>query len=57
VSELVQLLLPQRGTAGMATAAVCSIAFDTSHWSAIGSAAVTDVQREKPPPRLFGLLG
>jgi phosphohistidine phosphatase len=57
VSELVQLLLPQRGTAGMATAAVCSIAFDATHWSAIASSAVTDVQREKPPARLFGLLG
>jgi phosphohistidine phosphatase len=57
VSELVQLLLPQRGTVGMATAAVCSIAFDATHWSAIGSAAVTEVQREKPPARLFGLLG
>jgi phosphohistidine phosphatase len=57
VSELVQLLLPQRGTVGMATAAVCSIAFDATHWSAIASAAVTDVQREKPPARLFGLLG
>jgi phosphohistidine phosphatase len=57
VSELVQLLLPQRGTVGMATAAVCSIAFDATHWNAIGSAAVTEVQREKPPARLFGLLG
>ena len=57
VSELVQQLLQQRGTAGMATAAVCSIAFDATHWSAIASAAVTDVQREKPPARLFGLLG
>jgi phosphohistidine phosphatase SixA len=57
VSELVQLLTPQRGSAGLATAALCSIAFDAAHWSAIGAAAVTDVQREKPPARLFGLLG
>jgi phosphohistidine phosphatase len=57
VSELMQLLLPQRGAAGLATAAVCSIAFDAAEWRAIGSAAVTDVKREKPPSRLFGLLG
>ena len=57
VSELVRLLLPLRGTQGLATGAVCSIAFDAAQWSAIGSAAVTDVQREKPPTRLFGLLG
>ncbi len=57
VSELVQLLIPQRSSAGLATAALCSIAFDAAHWTAIGSAAVTDVQREKPPARLFGLLG
>jgi phosphohistidine phosphatase len=56
VSELVQLLTPQEGTSALATGAVCSIAFDTAHWSAIGRAAVTDVQREKPPSRLFGLL-
>src|ERR1700736_4702656 len=57
VSELVQLLSPQRKSDGLATAALCSIAFDAAHWSAIGPAAVTDVQREKPPSRLFGLLG
>jgi len=57
VSELAQLLLRQHSTAGLATAALCSIAFDAAHWAAIDSAAVTDVQREKPPARLFGLLG
>jgi phosphohistidine phosphatase len=55
LSELVQLLLPERGSAGLATAAVCSIAFDAAHWSAVGTAPVTDVQRAKPA-RLFGLL-
>ena len=57
VSELAELLSPQRSSAGLATAAVCSIAFDAAHWNAIGPAAVTDVRREKPPTRLFGLLG
>ncbi len=57
VSELAQLLLRQHGSAGLPTAAVCSIAFDAAQWAVIGSATVTDVQREKPPARLFGLLG
>ncbi len=57
VSELMQLLLPQRGLGGLAAAAVCSIAFDATEWTAIGSAVVTDVKRAKPPARLFGLLG
>ncbi len=57
VSELMQLLLPGRGGAGLATAAVCSIAFDAGEWTAIGSATVTDIRREKPPSRFFGLLG
>ncbi|HXN79752.1 MAG TPA: histidine phosphatase family protein [Steroidobacteraceae bacterium] len=57
VSELVQLLVPHGSAGGLATAAVCSIAFDTTHWTAIGVAAVTDVQRETPAKRLFGLFG
>jgi len=57
VSELAQLLQRQHGSAGLPTAAVCSIAFDAAQWAVIGSATVTDVQREKPPARLFGLLG
>jgi len=57
VSELVQVLVPQGGKAGLATAAVCSIAFDAAHWSAIGAGCVKDVQREEPAKRLFGLFG
>jgi phosphohistidine phosphatase len=56
VSELAQLLLPKKDGVGLATAAVCSIAFDATSWRTIGSAAVTDVTHEKPPTRLFGLL-
>ncbi len=56
VSELVQLLTPKGEGSALAAGAVCSIAFDAAHWSAIGRAAVTDVQCEKPPSRLFGLL-
>jgi phosphohistidine phosphatase len=57
VSELVQLLVPRGEAGGLVTAALCSIAFDTVHWSAIGVASVKDVQRAAPPKRLFGLLG
>jgi phosphohistidine phosphatase len=56
VSELVQLLVPEGGGAGLATAAICSIAFDAGAWTSIGPAAVRDVHREKPPSRLFGLF-
>lgn len=56
VSELVHLLIPKRGVPALATGAVCSIAFDAKEWTAIGPATVTDVQHEKPPTRLFGLL-
>jgi phosphohistidine phosphatase len=56
VSELVQLLVPKGGAQALAAGAVCSIAFNTAQWSAIGGAAVTDVQCAKPPSRLFGLL-
>jgi phosphohistidine phosphatase len=56
VSELVQLLVPQGEAGGLGTAAICSITFDTSHWTAVGVAAVRDVQRETPGKRLFGLF-
>jgi hypothetical protein len=37
---------------------LCSIAFETKHWTTIGVAAATDVLREAPPARgLFGLFG
>ena len=57
VSELVQLLVPQGGMAGLATAALCSISFETPHWSAIGAGCVKDVQREEPAKGLFGIFG
>jgi phosphohistidine phosphatase len=56
VSELTQTLVPKGGGSGMATAAVCSIAFSCESWEAIGAGEVTGVQRESPPRRLFGLF-
>ena len=49
VSELVQQLVPEAEASGLATAALCSIAFETAHWTAVGVAAVKDVLREAPP--------
>jgi phosphohistidine phosphatase len=57
VSELVQLLVPEADASGLPTAALCSISFDTVHWTAVGVAAVRDVQREAPSRGLFGLFG
>jgi phosphohistidine phosphatase len=58
VSELVQQLVPEAEASGLATAALCSIAFETKHCTTIGVAAATDVLREAPPARgLFRLFG
>ena len=57
LSELMQLLVPNQGGPGLATAAVCSIAFEAATWEGIGSDTVSNVQRQSPPRRLFGLFG
>ena len=57
VSELVRQLVPEGGGGGLGTAALCSIAFEVAHWSAISAASVKDVQREEPSRGLFGLFG
>ena len=56
VSELVQQLVPGAEASGLATAALCSIAFDSDHWTSIGVATVKDVVREAPARGLFGLF-
>jgi phosphohistidine phosphatase len=56
VSELVRLFAPKGAGSGLATAALCSIAFSAARWDAIGPETVTDVQCEAPPGRLFGLF-
>jgi phosphohistidine phosphatase len=56
LSELVQLLVPEDDR-GLATAAVCSIAFDCDSWSGVCAANVRHITREAPPARLFGLFG
>jgi phosphohistidine phosphatase len=56
VSELMLRLAPRSGSAQLAAAALCSIAFDATDWSAIGAGAVTTVQREAPPRGLLRLF-
>jgi phosphohistidine phosphatase len=56
ISELAGLLVPKGTQPGLASAAVCSIAFDAADWNALAPERVTQVQHESPPGRLFGLF-
>jgi phosphohistidine phosphatase len=56
ISELMHLLVPGGGSAGLATAALCSIAFDCREWSGISAAEVKGVTRAAPSAGLFGLF-
>jgi phosphohistidine phosphatase len=57
VSELAQLLAPEQEAKQLPAAALCSIAFETVDWRAIGRVAVSSVCREAPASRLFGFFG
>lgn len=56
VSELIEQLAPDARIDGLATAALCSLTFSSSDWSALGPGALRDVQQESPPRGLFGLF-
>jgi phosphohistidine phosphatase len=56
ISELATLLVPDASKAGLAAAAVCSIASNAPSWIALAPETVTEVLNEVPPGRLFGLL-
>jgi phosphohistidine phosphatase len=56
LSELLDVLLPQEPPAELAAAGLCSIGFGCAAWGEIGAREVTDVQREAPAARLFGLF-
>ncbi|MBV8910737.1 MAG: histidine phosphatase family protein [Gammaproteobacteria bacterium] len=56
ISELAGLLVPKGTQAGLASAAVCSIAFEAEDWNALGPECVKQVHQESPPGRLFGLF-
>jgi phosphohistidine phosphatase len=56
ISELANLLAPHADVGGLATAAFCTITFDTDYWSGVGPGAMRDVFNETPPSRLFSLF-
>jgi phosphohistidine phosphatase len=56
ISELAALLVAERSKGGLASAAICSIAFEAPGWDALTPEAVTQVHNESPPGRLFGLF-
>jgi phosphohistidine phosphatase len=56
ISELASLLAPVADVGGLATAALCTITFDTEKWSAVGPKLARDVINESPPSRLFSLF-
>jgi phosphohistidine phosphatase len=56
LSELAASLAPESAKGGLASAAVCSIAFEAAGWDALGPESVKQVQHETPPGRLFGLF-
>jgi hypothetical protein len=56
ISELSNLLAPNADVGGLATAAFCTLTFDTDQWSAVGPKIVREVTNEAPPSRLFSLF-
>lgn len=57
LSEAAHLLAPSADIGGLATAAVCSITFDTDQWSAVGPDLIRDSLNETPPSSgLFSLF-
>jgi phosphohistidine phosphatase len=59
ISELAHLLAPGTDMGGLATAALCSMTFDTDQWPAIAPALLRGSMIETPPSPsgLFSLFG
>jgi phosphohistidine phosphatase len=56
ISEAANALAPSTEMNGLATAAFCSITFDTELWREIGPKVVRDSMIETPPTGLFSLF-
>ena len=56
ISELAHLLAPGADIGGLATAALCTMTFDTEQWAKVGPKLTRDVVNETPPSRLFSLF-
>jgi phosphohistidine phosphatase len=54
ITEVTHLLAPAAGI-DLATAAVCSLTFDTRLWADVAAGNLRDVRSESPPARLFAL--
>jgi phosphohistidine phosphatase len=55
ITEAAHLLAPTSQIPGLATAAVCSLTFDTRTWADVTAGKFRDVLNETPPARLFAL--
>lgn len=56
ITEIANFLAPATPIDDMATAAVCSLTFDTKSWSQVDAGNLRDAQSESPPTGLFALL-
>jgi phosphohistidine phosphatase len=55
ISEVANLLAPDRGIGTLTTAAACSFTFNTNSWSDIEASRLRDSLAETPPVGLFAL--
>lgn len=55
ITEVASLLAPALGIEDLATAAVCSLSFDSRTWADVRSGNLRDSLSESPPTRLFAL--
>ena len=55
ISEVANLLAPNRGIGDLTTAAACSFTFETNNWADVEAAKLRDSLAETPPVGLFAL--
>ena len=55
ISEVANFFAPAKGSEDMATAAVCSLTFDSRSWANVDARNLTASLREAPPTRMFAL--
>lgn len=55
ISEVANLLAPITHVDNLATAAICSLTFDTRTWAEVEAGNSRDAQSESPPARLLAL--
>ena len=55
ITEVANLLAPRRSISDLATAAVCSLTFDSRSWADVAVRNLTASLREAPPARMFAL--